>query len=268
METFARLAATNPYLSFTTSVPPDGLWVSFADLLDLATGRFDTQWSMVSAWYNTDIPEVITRFLGGGIVYAVAGAAVGAFARDRRVPDLRAENVWLRFAEWGSPNAVAFRDDRFVCLPHDPAATSGVVDIVPTLEELRDLLRERFTALFTPFVTLLSSRARIGARSLWQGAAESCAQAVLSSVPMTTPDDEIWLRAEITALICQTDTPLRAQPEMALIEANGRCRLCLIGSSCCENFKRAGEDYCANCPHRRREDRIAALREWVASLLV
>jgi hypothetical protein len=199
-------------------------------------------------------------------VYAVAGAAVGAFSRDRRVPDLRPENVWLRFAEWGSPNAVAFRDDRFVCLPSDPAAASTFVDIMPTVEGLRTLLRERLIELFTPFVTLLRSRARIGARALWQGAAESCAQAILASVPMSSPDDENWFRDEITALICQTDSPLRAKPEFELIEANGRCRLCLIGSTCCDNFKRVGENYCSNCPHRRRDERIEALRAWVASL--
>jgi hypothetical protein len=224
------------------------------------------QWATMSAWYNTEIPEVLTRFLGGGIVYAVAGAAVGAFSRDRRVPDLRPENVWLCFAEWGSPNAVAFRNDRFVCLPDDPAAASSVVDIVPSVEDLRNLLRERLIELFSPFVTLLRSRARIGARALWQGAAESCAHAILASVPMSSPDDEIWFREEITALICQADSPLRAKPDFELIEVNGRCRLCLIGSTCCDNFKRAGEDYCSNCPHRRREERIEALREWVASL--
>jgi hypothetical protein len=265
-ETFTRLAKTNPYLSVTTGIPTDGEWTSLADLLDLSTGRFEAQWSVVSTWYTTDIPEVITRFLGGGIVYAVAGAAVGAFARDRRVPDLSPANVWLRFAEWGSPNAVAFSDDRFVGLPDDPAAGLTTIETVPTVEALRDLLREDLIATFAPFITLLRSRARIGARSLWQGAAESCGHAIIGAVPLTSAGDEHWLREEITALLCQPDSPLRAKPDLALIEANGRRRLFLIGSTCCENFKRPGEGYCNNCPHRQREERLDALREWVAEL--
>jgi hypothetical protein len=83
---------------------------------------------------------------------------------------------------------------------------------------------------------------------------------------LSSADDERWLRDEVTALICQTDSPLRAKPDLTVIEANGRRRLFLIGSTCCENFKRAGEEYCTNCPHRPREERIDAIREWVGGL--
>lgn len=221
---------------------------------------------MVGQWYKTDIPEVITRFLGGGIVYAVAGAVVGAFVQDRRVPDLSPDNLWLGFAEWGSPNAVSFSGNRFVALPDDPMAGSPEVDVMLTLDALRDLLRDRLSDSFSPLIALLQTRARIGARSLWISAVESCAQAILTAIPINHAGDEAWLRAEIESLICQVDSPLRAQPDLALIASNGRCRLCLIGATCCENFKRAGESYCANCPHRRREERVEALRDWIATL--
>lgn len=265
METFARLAEANPYLTVRTGVPTEGTWASLGDLLDLSTGRFEAQWAATGKWYSTDIPEVITRFLGGGIVYAVAGAAVGAFARDRRVPDLSPDNVCLGFADWGSPNAVAFSSDRFVCLPDDPAALLPHAETVPTIEDLRALLRERLIETFTPFVSLLRSRAKIGARALWQGAAENCAHAILACVPMRGRDDESWLHDEVTALICQTDSPLRAKADLETIEANGHCRMFLIGSTCCENFKREGEGYCNNCPHRKREERIQSLRDWFTS---
>src|SRR3712207_7932563 len=45
-----------------------------------------------------------------------------AFLTERRLPDLDAANVGLRFGEEGFTEGLAFAGPRFYCLPEDPEA--------------------------------------------------------------------------------------------------------------------------------------------------
>jgi hypothetical protein len=71
-------------------------------------------------------------------------------------------------------------------------------------------------------------------------------------------------QAEVQALIGHAGSTLRAKLEVITVHAGDKHGLVTLGNDCCCNFKIDGETYCNSCPHRPREERLAALQAWIA----
>ena len=123
-------------------------------------------------------------------------------------------------------------------------------------------MRAGLTSVCEPLIATLRQRARIGPRALWIAAAETCASVLVDALSPGTPVKTA--RDDVQALIGNPDSLLRAKPEIILIDAGEQCGLGLLGNDCCSNFKLAGESYSSTCPHRPRQERLAALQTWLA----
>ena len=261
-QTFARVREVNSYLQVHLSAPEDRESWPLPSLCAPASPALGEHLAIMAREYKTDNPDVLVRFYFSGIAYALASAAVGAFMVARRVPNLDLTALSLTVGSWGGPDAIVLGDGVFHCLADDPAAGDANARPVADLDTLRDLLREGLIAIYAPLIDTLRQRGRVGARALWIAAAETCASVLVDALPRDTP--ELEAQAEVQALIGQASSTLRARPEVFAVQVGDKSGLIVLGHDCCRNFKIAGEAYCNSCPHRPREERVAALEAWIA----
>lgn len=261
-QTFARVRELNAYLQVRLGAPDDLESWSLPSLCDPASPALDEHLAIMAREYKTANPEVLVRFYFNGLAYTQGSAAVGAFIVDRRVPHLDLASLSLTIGSWGGPDSIILGDTRFHCLADDPAADHADVSPVADREALRDHLREGLIAAYAPMIAALRRRGRVGARALWIAAAETCAAVLVDALPRGAT--ELEARAEVQALIGHAGSPLRAKPEVMMVHAGDKRGLVMLGSDCCCNFKIDGATYCNSCPHRPREERLAALRSWIA----
>jgi hypothetical protein len=255
--------AVNPYLQVHCGSYEAFAGVPVASLCAPDNPALDEQLAIMGREYRTDNAEVLTRFFLRGFAYYLASSTVGPFVQDRRVPALALDTVGMTFGSWGGPDAVILRHSRYFCLHTDAAALHPDAIPVPDVATLRLRLREGLVDVCAPLIDALRGRARIGARAMWVMVAESCAGVLVDALPAATPEREA--RAEVSALIGEPTSPLRAKPEILALAAQERRGLAMLGNDCCCNFRLPDADYCDNCPHRPREERLAALREWIAT---
>jgi hypothetical protein len=261
-ETYARVRERNPYPRVEIGAHDTHHGWLLPALFDPAHHMLDEHLAIMAREYKTSDLDVLVRFYFGGFTYALASAMVGPFVVDQRVPAVSPDALGFASGAWGAPEALILPHSRFDSLPDDPAA--GHDDTVPVADRraLRDLLRGGLIAACEPLIAALRQRARIGARALWIAAAETCAGVLVDALPMGTP--ELAAQEEVRALIGDPGFALRARPEIIMIAGDGGSGLAMLGSDCCCNFKLAGERYCDTCPHRSREERLAALAAWIA----
>src|SRR3712207_1435072 len=96
-----------------------------------------------------------------------------AFLTERRLPDLDAANVGLRFGEEGFTEGLAFAGPRFYCLPEDPEAGHPDAVVLCSTDRLIDSARvalsETHVAALVP--ALRGRGVRRGTRALERAAA-------------------------------------------------------------------------------------------------
>jgi hypothetical protein len=261
-EAFARVREVNSYLKVWVGEQDNLEHWPLASLCDPACPLLDEHLAIMAREYKTEDPDVLVRFYFNGVAYTLASAAVGAFAVHRRIPKLDLASLSLTIGTWGGPDSIVLGDGRFHCLPDDPAAEHADALPVENRDALRDLLREGLTALYAPMIAALRQRGRVGSRALWIAAAETCAGVLVDTLPKDATAE--IAEDEVRALIGHAGATLRAKPEVASVHAGEKSGLVVLGSDCCCNFKIAGETYCSSCPHRSREERLAALQAWIA----
>lgn len=263
VQTIMRLRQQNHYLQVYLGAPDAyALLVWTVPMLcDPELGVIDDHFAIMVEKYKMDVPEVLVRFYFGGFTYVVASVMVAAYALERRVPILDPDTLGVTLGEWGTPEAAVLPNTRFWCLPEDPDADHADAHPVAGEQALRDRLRESFIQLCEPLIAVMRRRGRIGARALWIAAAERCAGTIVDALPLDS--SLIPAQDDVQALVGIPGSPLRANPEIVLLQAGEHHGLVMLGSDCCANFKIPDETYCGGCPHRPRQDRLAVLRDWI-----
>jgi hypothetical protein len=219
----------------------------------------------MASHYETDEREVLARFYLGGFSFHLAHFSVGTFIREQRVPFLEPASLGLTCNTFGFPTTLTLSQGRFFSLPGDAAAHQPAAIRVADEAELRAQLRAQLITAFQPLIGALRQRARLGERALWIAVAETCAGALVDALPHGTSAADA--AREVQALLGDTSSPLRANPEIltAPDQDGGTGRLGILGSDCCCMYQLPDQPYCATCPHRPREDRIAALQAWLVA---
>lgn len=159
--------------------PREGSWVSCAALLDPAAL---TDWAArIAAWLRAEYGEAPERTVVGYLVawYLTVPARMGTllFQTARRVPRLDPAALAVRL-DGARPVAIALLDDRFACLPGDPAACLPEATPVPGDAALAAVLRGRYAAHAARFRTASTDLAlalgvRLGRRTLWAMATDT-----------------------------------------------------------------------------------------------
>lgn len=192
-------------------------------------------------------------------LWRILTPAVAAFLAERRLPDLRAENVMIRFGEGGFAERLAFAGPRFFVLPDDPEA--GHPDAVVALSE-DALLGEMHGALSGTHLpalipTLRTLRVRRGTRALWRAAADVCAEAFMFV------GRDLGREAEGRALadkLLAPPSPLSAPTNYFTLEYPGGSEETRVRNTCCLYYK-LGNGVCFTCPRKTDEERIRQLVE-------
>lgn len=260
--TFERVRALNPYVEVHFGPPGAHDGRPALALFDANGQYLDECLAIMSRKMGTTDSTALARFFFRYYAWRLATVLVGPFVLERRLPTLDLGSLGLTMGDQGSVVSVILRYPRFYCLPGDPDVDHPDASILPDLQTMRCRLRAGLVRVCEPLIDALRQRARVGARAFWIAAAESCAGLLVDLLPAGSSD--VLARAEVTALIGEPGSALRAKPEILSLAANGVTGLGMLGDDCCFNYKLAGEGYCDSCPHRSREERIAALKSWIA----
>jgi hypothetical protein len=163
---------------------PAGTWIRCADLISdpaLLTG-----WTQrLTAWLDREYGEAPDRTVAGYLLswYLTVPAQTGAllFHTTRRVPVLDPAAIAVRFGPGHPrPDTIALLDDRFACLPDDPAAASPAATVVADEAALAALLRDRYAAHARQYLDVVAALdaaptgpVRLGRHTLWASATDA-----------------------------------------------------------------------------------------------
>lgn len=185
--------------------------------------------------------------------------AVAAFLTERRLPDLGAANVGLRFGGAGSTEGLAFVGPRFSCLPDDPEA--GAPDAVvlgsgeDMIGEVRRALSETHVAALVP--ALRERGVRRGTRALRWAAADVCAEAF---VFVGRGLGREAAGVEGAGRLLGGTTKISAPVNYRVLEYPGGSEATRVRNTCCLYYK-TGNGVCFTCPRKTDEERVRQLTE-------
>jgi hypothetical protein len=185
--------------------------------------------------------------------------AVAAFLTERRLPDLDAANVGLRFGGAGFTDGLALVGSRFLCLSDDPA--SGHRDAVVLdsgarlIEEARRVLSETHAAALVP--ALRERGVRRGTRALQWAAADVCAEAfVFVGWGLGREAEGVEWVGELLGGSSRISAPLNHR----VLEYPGGSEATRVRNACCLYYK-IGNGVCFTCPRKTDEERVRQLME-------
>lgn len=239
-------------LSARSGVPDEPGWTLAADLF--APELLGDLMVRVGCGYGTDDRPVVGTMLLRSYLWRILAPAVAAFLAERRLPDLHAGNVALRYDERGVLD-LAFAGSRLAALPNDPAVGHPDVVVVPTedamLGRMRDALEASHLSALIP--ALRDLRVRRGRRTLWLVAVDVISEAFL------LVGRELECETESRALaerLLGGPLPLSGPTNYFVPENGGALETMRTRNVCCLYYK-LGNGACATCPrladdeHRR-----------------
>lgn len=253
--TLARVSALDEWLAaeFIPAVGPG--WIDptrlrphLPDLLE----RIGNRW-------NTDDRRVEAAFFMHSYSWRIAGPATACYLAERRVPELAAKHMAVRFDTEGTAGPPAFRSPRFAGPPGDCQSDVTCGDAAELLLRLKHGL-EAHLALT---VEALQGHAPLGTRALWALAADAAATAFLLAGAKL--GDQERARAEAEAFFVLRSSPLRTKATFLQLEHAGRREVFLRRGSCCLIYRLAGHEYCATCPLIPLDETERRLREYLAT---
>jgi hypothetical protein len=226
-----------------------------------------------------DHPHMEARTRGsywiGEYSWYVPLAAVTAYLAAKRVPDMAADNLALRFrtftwyegAESGEAQRldVRFLSGRFACLPDDPAASHPDARVLPNADALRAHLRTTLEAHLTPLIEEVHARTKLSRHAGWLLVADSCAALFLHSGQALGA--EAYARAEGMAFVQAPGSPMNNDKTAYIsLQYLDHCDTFRARGGCCRYYtvSETGQDYCTTCVLRQPEDRDQRLLAYMA----
>jgi hypothetical protein len=270
--TLARVSKTSEYLKTHFGVPEAAGWVRPADAFVLGSAVLAAQIGVTQQRLRTDSPSVVGGSLLQTYQWPLIHAAVGGYLADRRVPDVRPEEVWFHpkvdAEHEDAIDAVTLACTRFWALPDDPEAGHPDATILPGQAALRDRLRDMITAHFAPAVAVLCEALGCKERGLWlfvaDGVAGTLAWTRIEHEPHASRSE---LETELEGLVGLPGSPLFTK-QIGLFELvfRDQPRLQYDRATCCYWYKTADAkgNYCTTCPKRPKAERDALLLKYMA----
>lgn len=263
---FQRAQTLSEYLKVSYGAPPDEGWVAADSVFAAHTEHFDTLVHAVQQRLRTRSANIIAGSLLQGYQWQLVASAIACYLLDRRVPDLDAASIRLRYNEAGEAEAITFTSGHFVALPDDPAADHPDALVVASVQALSAALRSGIESHLGQTIDQLCARLDCKPRGLWLNVADGCAGTLTWLMQQHDPAAGVALiEAEVDALVRAPGSPLNTT-QLGLIELTyqDRTQVFLDRASCCYWYKTEGGAYCSTCPHRTPDDRNAQLLKYMA----
>lgn len=256
ISTFEKIRSHADYIKISVGEPDTEGWLTFDELwrsshLNDLLGRLRTR-------YQTTDKHFLAASLLNQSNWMFLAAAVASYYLDQRVPDLSPQNLMWRFSEEGFIEAVALRENSFYALPTDPDAEFAS-RVVPTMNELRQLLRADVDAHMEIVTPVLKGSSGIGKKALWGMVADRIAGMVIYLTELTS---QVQLcESEVQAWIGVEGSQLRGKTGVIWLEHHGDPHPFLQRGVCCLSYKVAEYGYCSTCPLIPEEAREQRLRQ-------
>jgi hypothetical protein len=272
-QTFTRIRQLSPYLGARLGQSSETDWVTPADLFAPQSAALAALIDAAHQRLRTQAATLTGSALIQEYQWPLISTGIACFLTDRRVPDLRPENLHLRFPpeeeeaeEVEQPDRIAFTSGRFAALPDDPAASHPDAYLVPDLDALRAELRSGLEAHLAWAIARISRAVGCKEKGLWPFVADRCAMTL--SWLMQEGEGQSCLTCisrEAAGLVQVADSPLYHK-KLSFFELTyqEQTRVYPDRATCCYWYKTEGGDYCSTCPHRTKEDRNARLLAYMA----
>lgn len=194
-----------------------------------------------------------------GYLWRMLTPAVAVYLTERRLPDLRAENVALRFGTGGSAEDVAFVGPRFAVLPDDPDARRPNATVLPSENSMLGWLRDALVETHLPAMipALRALRVRRGTRALQRVFVDSCAEAFMFVGRDLGREVE---GRRIAGRLLGGPPPLSGPTNFYELEHEGGSEWTRVRNTCCLYYK-VGDGACFTCPRTPHEERLRRVAE-------
>ncbi|MBC8077884.1 MAG: (2Fe-2S)-binding protein, partial [Chloroflexales bacterium] len=245
------------HLRVELGTPQDGGWHATYDLFLPGSALFQAQIASAQARLRARAAAIIGSALLQGYQWPLVAAAVACYLIDRRVPDLRQENIRIHHNADGEADGIAFVAGSFAALPDDSAAAHPDAAIVPGLTALRAVLREGIEAHLGAIIGRICAQLGCKPRGLWLNVADSVAGnlAWLTQEHDKTVSME-QIAADVDGVIRVAGSLLNTnQIGLFALTYREQTQVHLDRATCCYWYKTEGGAYCSTCPHRTPADR-------------
>lgn len=252
-------------ISARLGLPDEPGWTTVAGLAR-DTDLLGKMMDCIGRGYGMDNPAYSGTSLLRGYLWRMLTPAVAALLVERRLPDLSAENVALRFGESGFAEDAAFIGLRFFVLPDDPEAGHPDAEVLLSEEALLDSMRAALSETHLPAIvpTLRGLRVRRGRRVLWRATADVCAEAFLFVGRGLGREEEA---CDLAEKFLAAPSPLSAPTNFRVLEYPGGSERTRVRHTCCLYYK-LGNGCCFTCPRKTDEERVRQLAGVAAGALV
>lgn len=257
-QTLTKLASLHEYGRgwLFTQTDSNADWLSVAELATESSHLKEIV-GRVASKYKSDGLRPSAMLWFGHYVYAIEIVTFACFIIDKRVPDLSSNKVYVRFAEDGDLENIAWQGRSFAALPDDPDASHPDCIVLQTREELREYMHKQLLASLTPIIDSISAYSSMGKPGLWAIAADYSAYSFAALGEMTG-DESIGV--EESRLFSTAKSRLSVKRSFIPIEHVGMTHYLLDRTSCCLYYKVEGGGYCHSCPHRPLDERIELVK--------
>ncbi|WP_217913594.1 (2Fe-2S)-binding protein [Miltoncostaea marina] len=221
-------------------------WLRREDLLGAAT--LDLLTAAVASQAGCDDPRLTGTLLLEGYAWQLAAPALGLLLAAGRLPDIDPATLYVRLADDGRVEALAYASGRFATLEDDPEAGHPDATTFADDHALLAWFRRALVRHLEPVVEAVAPRARRGRRALWRSVEDCCSGA------MTWIGDELGdgdgARAR-AGLLLGVEEPLGDPPCFEVIGEDPGAPVVRRRIGCCQSFRAPGGALCPTCPRAR-----------------
>jgi ferric iron reductase protein FhuF len=246
VETLLRIARLGEHYDLRIA-PDDGGWVAVEELVH-GSPAFEHIIERLSPGRGD---PATTRAIGSQFVLLYlrfVWPVVAAFALERRVPDVAAENLLVRLDHAGWPSAFALALPRFAVLEGDPADDEASHVAGDEAELLRWLHERSIAANAGPLIETVRNRLLTSGAALWGSVAAAFAHPLLWHVQHVAPESARIVR-DAEAILSRQEAPKLGEQVRLLRVIQGDEEWTIHARrTCCLRWCLPGESRCDDCP--------------------
>jgi hypothetical protein len=265
---FERLRAYGDLCRASVGGPADASWLHLATLPEDVDDLF-----AAVARNGARRADYQGASVAAILVDAIVSTALPALLVDRRLPEVRPSNLWVRLHD-SEPwfEQIRTEDPTVHLLVTDPDAEDATAVIVASLEDLQRRLAQQLVDAATPWFSAVRARAPVGRRGMWGRLADDIGGTALWTARAVGLDQRsAWEEAQaILDHIAEVAPELRVRSRLFPVHWAGGETLFQVKGTCClwyttfEEPDRCGEGYCTTCPLRNDTIRHERLHRYLA----
>jgi ferric iron reductase protein FhuF len=259
------LQAIDPKWQIDIGIPDDSpQWIRGTDLADANGGPFRALLDRIGSRTKTSDRKMIAAFFALRFGWA-ASAAIGPYLIHRCVPDIRLENISLRFREDTLFERTAIHSPSGAVLSNDPAAGHPLARLVDDPSSLLLLLRSELKTQAAPVVDAMYKWSGFSKKGAWGMVTSSWASLFVHVY------ERLGSQADALPVIQSffqgADEVASMQPKLHPVTLGSVTHLYQRRASCCRYYLLPQGSLCASCPLVSQEERLVRNLEWMKKQL-